>query len=154
MNQGGICIGCTMPGFPDKFAPFYASPPGSFVSSTTASTIGTVMRFMRTFTKNSLNRAPLWDKTNQLPSGWALERRPEPFLERFVHFFYRKRQLINSIEPGRTVPETKFRDGWEVPTLDEGNRGGVGGYGEIPGQARRLAKVARDAAAGAAGSGS
>ena len=28
-NVGGICIGCTMPGFPDKFMPFMDAPPGS-----------------------------------------------------------------------------------------------------------------------------
>ena len=27
-NVGGICIGCTMPGFPDKFMPFMDPPPG------------------------------------------------------------------------------------------------------------------------------
>lgn len=26
MSVGGICIGCTMPGFPDRFAPFFAPP--------------------------------------------------------------------------------------------------------------------------------
>ena len=32
-NVGGICIGCTMPGFPDKFMPFMDQPPGSMLSS-------------------------------------------------------------------------------------------------------------------------
>src|SRR6201991_1096532 len=32
-NVGGICIGCTMPGFPDKFMPFMDQPPGGTVSS-------------------------------------------------------------------------------------------------------------------------
>ena len=32
-NVGGICIGCTMPGFPDKFMPFMDEPPGSAVST-------------------------------------------------------------------------------------------------------------------------
>ena len=32
-NVGGICIGCTMPGFPDKFMPFMDQPPGSLLSS-------------------------------------------------------------------------------------------------------------------------
>lgn len=27
-NVGSICIGCTMPGFPDKFMPFMNQPPG------------------------------------------------------------------------------------------------------------------------------
>ena len=30
-NVGGICIGCTMPGFPDKFMPFMDQPPGSML---------------------------------------------------------------------------------------------------------------------------
>ena len=30
---GGICIGCTMPGFPDKFMPFMDMPPGGSLSS-------------------------------------------------------------------------------------------------------------------------
>ena len=33
MKAGGVCIGCTMPGFPDKFAPFYKTPPGAIVST-------------------------------------------------------------------------------------------------------------------------
>jgi hypothetical protein len=36
MNTGGICIGCTMPGFPDRFSPFYKRPPGSLASTTAA----------------------------------------------------------------------------------------------------------------------
>ena len=32
-NVGGICIGCTMPGFPDKFMPFMDEPPGARLSA-------------------------------------------------------------------------------------------------------------------------
>ena len=32
-NVGGICIGCTMPGFPDKFMPFMDEPPGAMLST-------------------------------------------------------------------------------------------------------------------------
>ena len=32
-NVGGICIGCTMPGFPDKFMPFMNQPPGGKLST-------------------------------------------------------------------------------------------------------------------------
>ena len=38
-NVGGICIGCTMPGFPDKFMPFMDAPPGSTVSTAVLSLI-------------------------------------------------------------------------------------------------------------------
>jgi len=140
MNQGGVCIGCTMPGFPDKFSPFLVAPPGSFVSGLTSTAMGTVVRFLRHFTKDSLNREVLWDKQLNVPSGWAPQRGAEPFLERFVNFFYRRRQFVNSVEPGRTIPETKFSDGFEVENMKR----------ETPktsGQARRLARTERLAAA-------
>ena len=38
-NVGGICIGCTMPGFPDKFMPFMDQPPGSLLSSSAVTTV-------------------------------------------------------------------------------------------------------------------
>ena len=38
-NVGGICIGCTMPGFPDK-TPFMNQPPGSLLSSKAGMTYG------------------------------------------------------------------------------------------------------------------
>ncbi len=117
MNQGGICIGCTMPGFPDKFSPFYQQPPGSAVSSTMATASGKVMRLLRSFTQHSANRETSWHPKSEIPSGWALQRRPEQLIERFVHYFYRKRQFANSVEPGREMPETKFRGGFEVETI-------------------------------------
>src|ERR671916_142884 len=43
-NVGGICIGCTMPGFPDKFMPFMDEPPGSLVSGTASMAYGSVIR--------------------------------------------------------------------------------------------------------------
>jgi hydrogenase small subunit len=33
MSAGGACIGCTMPGFPDRFTPFYESPAGAALSA-------------------------------------------------------------------------------------------------------------------------
>ena len=139
MNQGGICIGCTMPGFPDKFSPFYVSPPGSVISSTSSMAMGTLMRFLRHFTRGSLNREVLWDKQRDVPSGWAPQHGAEPFVERFIHFFYRRRQFHDAVQPGRTIPETQFHDGFEVETMKRDVPAGSG-------QARRLAKVERQAA--------
>ena len=39
-NVGGICIGCTMPGFPDKFMPFMDEPPGAKISAARISIYG------------------------------------------------------------------------------------------------------------------
>ena len=59
-NVGGICIGCTMPGFPDKFMPFMNQPPGSLLSSKAVMTYGRAIHALRRFTQASLNKEPAW----------------------------------------------------------------------------------------------
>jgi hydrogenase small subunit len=59
-NVGGICIGCTMPGFPDKFMPFMDEPPGAIMSSSAVGMYGRTVRALRNFTRHSLNREPDW----------------------------------------------------------------------------------------------
>jgi hydrogenase small subunit len=59
-NVGGICIGCTMPGFPDKFMPFMNQPPGSLLSSAAVQTYGRAIHALRRFTQASLNKEPSW----------------------------------------------------------------------------------------------
>ena len=48
MSVGGACIGCTMPGFPDKFLPFYSRPPAEVTSRAPA--------FLRGGVRNALRR--------------------------------------------------------------------------------------------------
>jgi hydrogenase small subunit len=57
-NVGGICIGCTMPGFPDKFMPFMNQPPGSLLSANAVMTYGRAIRALRRFTQASMNKEP------------------------------------------------------------------------------------------------
>jgi hydrogenase small subunit len=57
-NVGGICIGCTMPGFPDKFMPFMNMPPGAQLSTTAILVYGRTVRALRRFTQASLNQEP------------------------------------------------------------------------------------------------
>jgi hydrogenase small subunit len=59
-NVGGIYIGCTMPGFPDKFMPFMNQPPGSLLSSAAVMTYGRAIHALRRFTQASLNKEPAW----------------------------------------------------------------------------------------------
>ncbi|WP_201372031.1 hydrogenase expression protein HypE [Ktedonobacter robiniae] len=59
-NVGGICIGCTMPGFPDKFMPFMDEPPGAKASTNLINLYGPVMRKLRSFTNTTLNKEPSW----------------------------------------------------------------------------------------------
>jgi hydrogenase small subunit len=59
-NVGGICIGCTMPGFPDKFMPFMDEPPGAKVSSMAIGIYGQAIRALRAMTNETVNREPKW----------------------------------------------------------------------------------------------
>jgi hydrogenase small subunit len=71
-NVGGICIGCTMPGFPDKFMPFMDQPPGSLLSSHAVMTYGKAIHALRRFTQGSLNREPVWRKRGRkLETGYS-----------------------------------------------------------------------------------
>jgi hydrogenase small subunit len=59
-NVGGICIGCTMPGFPDKFMPFMNPPPGAMVSSAVSGVTGGIIKALRELTQRSANKEPAW----------------------------------------------------------------------------------------------
>jgi hydrogenase small subunit len=65
-NVGGICIGCTMPGFPDKFMPFMDQPPGGTVSSALVGAYGSLIRKLREFTNDTLNEEPKWRHDREL----------------------------------------------------------------------------------------
>jgi hydrogenase small subunit len=70
-NVGGICIGCTMPGFPDKFMPFMDAPPGSLVSGAASKTYGGVIRRLRKITERKLDAEPRWrHKGRELTTGY------------------------------------------------------------------------------------
>ena len=111
MVAGGPCIGCTMPGFPDKFAPFYKAPPGSFVSGGVTRTYGAAIRRLRRATQEYRNREPIWDLTGEIPSPFASRKSRPSMLSRAESFFYRKLQYRGSDDTGKRlkdqpVPET------------------------------------------------
>ncbi len=59
-NVGGICIGCTMPGFPDMFMPFMDEPTGAMVSTSAASLYGGFIRSLRGITLNTVEKETKW----------------------------------------------------------------------------------------------
>jgi hydrogenase small subunit len=65
-NVGGVCIGCTMPGFPDKFMPFMDAPPGGTVSSAALGLYGPVIRKLRSITNRTVNKEPKWRHNRDL----------------------------------------------------------------------------------------
>jgi hydrogenase small subunit len=70
-NVGGICIGCTMPGFPDKFMPFMDEPPGAVVSSMLIAPYGRLIRTLRGITNKTVNQEPKWHQpSDELTSGY------------------------------------------------------------------------------------
>ncbi|CAN5809855.1 hypothetical protein BH23PSE1_BH23PSE1_02620 [soil metagenome] len=88
MNTGGICIGCTMPGFPDAFAPFYKKPPGTYMSSNLSRGTGGFVSYLRGFTQKSRNMTARWKAEGAVPSGWAKVRGQASPAERGVGLFY------------------------------------------------------------------
>jgi hydrogenase small subunit len=59
-NVGGICIGCTMPGFPDMFMPFMDEPPGAKISSRTVGVYGSLIRSLRAMTLHTVDKETKW----------------------------------------------------------------------------------------------
>ena len=104
MRAGGICIGCTMPGFPDKFSPFYKTPPGAIVSTFAARSVGAVVRRLRRLSNREANREHRWDVTQQVPSGWA-HVQAQTATDRAIKFFYSMWQHMGAKKPGRPASE-------------------------------------------------
>jgi hydrogenase small subunit len=77
-NVGGICIGCTMPGFPDKFMPFMDEPSGATLSSLLNHPYGIFIRLMRGITNKTVNKEPRWRHNRpELTSGYDPYWRPD-----------------------------------------------------------------------------
>jgi hydrogenase small subunit len=72
-NIGGICIACTMPGFPDKYLPFMAPDPAARVY-TTASRLshGAVFRYLRELRmRRTFEVEPKWRRPSErLETGY------------------------------------------------------------------------------------
>ena len=60
-NVGGICIGCTMPGFPDKFMPFMDEPPGrESLQRQRSASMGAPFERCASITQATVNKEPKW----------------------------------------------------------------------------------------------
>lgn len=70
-NIGGICMACTMPGFPDKFMPFMDEPPGATISTRAIAPYGNLIRSLRAITKHTADKEPKWRApTTTLRTGY------------------------------------------------------------------------------------
>ena len=110
MNTGGICIGCTMPGFPDAFAPFYKAPPGKTISGTASRMVGSFIRPLRRISQRKANMTNRWNETGNIPSGWGHVEAPGALLKT-AHYFYKKLQSSGSeFKPGRSRLQRKLQE--------------------------------------------
>ena len=114
MRAGGVCIGCTMPGFPDKFAPFYKTPPGALVSTTASKSMGFFIRRLRRLSNREVNRERHWDATQEVPSGWA-HVQAQTLMDKTIHYFYEKWQQFGARKQGRRPSEQKWLWGVDRP---------------------------------------
>ena len=132
MVAGGPCIGCTMPGFPDKYAPFYKSPPGSFVSGSVSKVYGGGIRRLRRLSMKSGNTVAVnWDNAHEVPTPWARAYGGKTPVDKVESFFYKKLQYHGSADltkkdratPLPTSADILRKDGIDfeksVPVLQE-----------------------------------
>ncbi len=113
MNAGGPCIGCTMPGFPDKFTPFYKRPPQTTPASTLSRLHGTFVRPVRRVTQLERNREPRW--RDEVPSGWAPEYNRTTLAHRAFETFYTRVQYAASENPGQGKGVERWASGYRTP---------------------------------------
>jgi hydrogenase small subunit len=72
-NVGGICIACTMPGFPDRYMPFVAPSPASrLYAGVGRYGHGAVLRFLREYRiRSSFDVEPAWRRPSEsLQTGY------------------------------------------------------------------------------------
>lgn len=101
MATGGICIGCTMPGFPDAFAPFYKAPPGKTVSGNASRVVGSFIRPLRRLSQKRANLTNRWRKNRgDVPSGWGHVPRPGVLQRAFGYFYDKVHYAGTRFSPG------------------------------------------------------
>ena len=72
-NVGGICIGCTMPGFPDKFMPFMDTPSGELGPPSEDRLYRNLVRTLRGIAVHNVEQEPDWRRRG---SGLTSGHRP------------------------------------------------------------------------------
>jgi hydrogenase small subunit len=107
MNVGAPCVGCTMPGFPDKFTPRWKAPPGSKASTTVSRFVGSVIKPLRMYTNEHLNRETRWDLHHEVPSGWAREKTEPGPIKALGHDVYDQLRRVDDGSRNGHVPRGK-----------------------------------------------
>ena len=75
-NVGGVCIGCTMPGFPDSFMPFMNEPTDGELSGALITEYGDFIHRMRRITGMAMNLEPHWRHNGPRLTTGYIPRQP------------------------------------------------------------------------------
>jgi len=139
MVAGGACIGCTMPGFPDKFSPFNTAPPGSLLSGGMSRVYGSMIRRLRRSTMRSQNREPLWDRMDEVPSAFSRRAKPQSPAAKAESFFYRRLQYRGTVDHKKRWKDQPLPQSMNILENDivRRNRGYVPGDPRAEGGAER-----------------
>ena len=114
MVAGGPCIGCTMPGFPDKFSPFYKAPPGSMISGGMSRTTGAAIRRLRRLTMQADNREPLWDKVGEVPTAWARHGSGPTATAKVMGYFYNRLKYKGTVDQGKRYKSQPTPESYDI----------------------------------------
>jgi hypothetical protein len=87
-----------MPGFPDKYSPFYKAPPGSALSGGVSKVTGGAIRRLRRMSMRNGNREAIWDSAGEIPSAWGRAHGGRSPVEKVNSFFYKKLQYRGSVD--------------------------------------------------------
>ena len=122
-NVGGICMACTMPGFPDKFMPFMdPDTAGRMASKLERFTFGPLFRYFRHRNiKNKYDVEPEWRKPgvdgSRPATSRATTRRP-------AHETNRRRQEMATVETPRGDQKVMVKEmSWDPITRIVGSLG-------------------------------
>ncbi|MGI8838224.1 MAG: hypothetical protein ACR2H4_16540, partial [Pyrinomonadaceae bacterium] len=96
---------------PDKFSPFYKSPPGSLFSSNASRLLGSIVRPLRRISQRERNREIRWHET--VPSGWAMEKGGVSLAHKTLEFFYEAMQFQGAKRPERHRAEERSSSGYQ-----------------------------------------
>ncbi|MGI8864555.1 MAG: hypothetical protein ACR2JH_09195, partial [Solirubrobacteraceae bacterium] len=118
MVAGGPCIGCTMPGFPDKYSPFYKAPPGSALSGGLSKVYGSGIRRLRRMSMRTGNREPLWDNTHAVPSPWGSAPGEKTPTDKVMGYFYKRLQYHGSVHHGNRYKKQPLPQSLEILRQD------------------------------------
>jgi hypothetical protein len=102
-----------MPGFPDKYSPFYKAPPGSALSGGISKVYGGAIRRLRRQSMKNGNREPIWDRADEVPTAWARSHGSRFPVDTPFQFFYKKLQYKGSVHHGernKKQPQPKSLD--------------------------------------------